>query len=98
MKEFVVYTLARLALFVAAYALVAGVYLLVTDGSQLPVLWPFLVAIVISSVASVYLLKHQRAKFAAVIQRRASAASTRLEAARSKEDEPVHPKDDESDR
>ena len=81
-----VYTLARLGLFVASYAVVVGIYLLVTGGHQVPILWPLLVAAVISSVASVYLLKHLRNQFAAVIDRRARAASARLEASRSKED------------
>lgn len=87
MKEFVIYTLSRLGLFVAAYAVVVGVYLLVTGASSVPLFWPFLVAIVISSVASVYLLKQQRARFAAVVERRATAASRRFEQARAKEDE-----------
>jgi Protein of unknown function (DUF4229) len=86
-KEFVSYTLWRLGLFVASYALVAGVYLLVTGSASIPLVWPFLVAIVISAVASVFLLKRQRARFAAVVERRAAAASRRFEEARSKEDE-----------
>lgn len=88
MKEFVVYTAARLGLFVASYALVVGVYLLVSGGDRVPLIWPFLVAVVISAVASVYLLRGQRERFAQVVQRRAEAASRRLEQARSKEDEP----------
>lgn len=84
MKEFAVYTAARLGLFVASYLVLAGIILLV-NGS-VPLLWPLLVAAVISSVASVYLLRPQRERFAAVIDRRARAASERFEAARSKED------------
>jgi membrane protein implicated in regulation of membrane protease activity len=78
----------RLGLFVASYAVVVGIYLLVTGGDAVPLFWPFLVAIVISSVASVYLLKAQRARFAAVVERRAAAASQRLEQSRAKEDDP----------
>lgn len=88
MKEFVIYTVSRIGLFVATYALIVAVYLLVTGDSALPVFWPFLVAIVISSVASVYLLKGQRQRFAAIIERRAGNASRRFEEARAKEDEP----------
>ena len=88
MKEFVIYTVSRLGLFVASYAVVVGIYLLVTGGDAVPLFWPFLVAIVISSVASVYLLKAQRARFAAVVERRAAAASQRLEQSRAKEDDP----------
>jgi predicted Co/Zn/Cd cation transporter (cation efflux family) len=86
-KEFAVYTLARLGLFIASYALVVGVYLLVTGGDDVPLIWPFLVAVVISAVASIYLLRGQRERFAQVVQRRAEAASRRLEQSRSKEDE-----------
>lgn len=88
MKEFVVYTLARLGLFVVAWVLVVLVFLLLTEDQAVPMLWPFLAAIVASSIASVYLLRRQRERFAAVVERRAAAASRRFEAARSKEDEP----------
>jgi mannitol-specific phosphotransferase system IIBC component len=87
-KEFWVYTASRIGLFVVSYAAIAAVYLLATDDTQLPLIWPFLLAAVISSIASVYLLREQRARFAAVVQRRAEAASARFEQARSKEDEP----------
>lgn len=85
-KEFVIYTLARIGLFVATYALVAGVYLLVTGGDELPVLWPLLLAAVISAVASYKLLSGPRERFAASVERRARAASRRFEENRSKED------------
>ncbi|HJR36833.1 MAG TPA: DUF4229 domain-containing protein [Nocardioidaceae bacterium] len=88
MKEFAIYTVSRLGLFVASYAVVIGIYLLVTGGDSVPLFWPFLLAIVISSVGSVYLLKGQRARFAAVVERRAAAASRRFEASRAKEDDP----------
>ncbi|MGZ5415910.1 MAG: DUF4229 domain-containing protein [Nocardioides sp.] len=86
MKEFIVYTLARIGLFVASYALIVGVYLLVTGGDKVPLLWPLLLAAIVSSIASVYLLKQMRERFAAVIDRRARAASARFEQSRSKED------------
>ncbi len=88
MKEFWIYTASRLGLFVASYALVVGVYLLVTGNHSVPLIWPFLLAVAISMVASLYLLRGQRARFAAVVQRRAEAASRRFEAARAKEDQP----------
>jgi hypothetical protein len=85
-KEFLVYTLARLGLFGASYAIVIGVYLLVTGGDPVPLLWPLLLAAVVSSIASVYLLRQFRDRFAAVIDRRARAAASRFEEARAKED------------
>jgi hypothetical protein len=87
-KEFLAYTAARLALFIGVYVVVVGVYLLVTGSSTIPLIWPFLVAVVASSILSVYLLRGLRARFGAVIERRASAASRRFERARSKEDLP----------
>lgn len=83
-----IYTLARLGLFAASYALVVGVYLLVSGGQHVPVIWPFLVAVVVSAAASVFLLRGQRRRFALVVQRRAEAASRRFEDMRAKEDEP----------
>lgn len=84
------YTLLRLGLFVATWAVLVGAYAVVSDEDALPMLlgWPFLIALVVSSIASVYLLRVPRQRFAAVVERRAAAASRRFEAARSKEDEP----------
>jgi len=82
----VVYTLARLGLFVASYALVVGVYLLVTGGDRVPLIWPFLVAVVISAVASFYLLRGMRERFAFVVEARANRASQKFEEMRAKED------------
>ncbi len=81
-----VYTLARLGLFVASYALVVGVYLLVTGGDRVPLIWPFLVAVVISAVASFYLLRGMRERFALVVEARANRASQKFEEMRAKED------------
>ena len=85
-KEFTVYTLARLGLFAASYALVIGIYMLVAGTSHIPVFWPFLAAIVLSAVASYVLLTGPRERFAAKVQQRAAAASRRFEEARAKED------------
>lgn len=82
MKEFAVYTLSRIGLFVAAYAIVVGVYLLVTGGDSVPMLWPVVVAALLSSVASVRMLRRQRERFAASVERRARSAAVRNEAHR----------------
>ena len=87
MKEFAVYTLARIGLFVASYAVIAGLYMLVTGTDQVPVLWPLLAAAVISAVASYYLLQGPRTRFAARVDARARAAAQRYESARAKEDQ-----------
>ena len=88
MKEFVVYTLARIGIFVASYAVIAGVYLAVTGGDSIPLLWPLLLAAVVSAVASYYLLRGQRERFAAAVQRRAERASARFEERKAREDAP----------
>jgi hypothetical protein len=85
-KGFLVYTVARFGVFLATYALVVGVYLLVTDSSSLPILWPLLVAAVLSTLVSVYLLRGQRDRLAAGVQSRAERMTARFEQMRSKED------------
>ena len=88
MKEFAIYTAARLGLFLVSYVVIVGVYLLVSGERQIPLFWPFLLAIVVSAIASVYLLRAQRERFAQAVQRRAERASARFEEMRAKEDEP----------
>ena len=85
-REFAVYTLSRIGLFVAAYAIVVGIYLLATGAGSVPVFWPFLVAILLSATASWFLLRGQRDRLAASVQRRAAAASRKFEDSRAKED------------
>ncbi len=85
-KEFTVYTLGRLGLFAAAYAVVVGIYMLAAGTSHIPVFWPFLVAIVLSAVASYYLLRGPRERFALRVQQRADNATRRFEEVRAKED------------
>jgi hypothetical protein len=85
-KDFAVYTLARIGLFVASFAIIAGAWMLATGSDQVPVLWPLLLAAVVSAVASYYLLQGPRSRFAARVEARAAAASRRFEQARTKED------------
>ena len=81
MKEFVVYTLLRLALFAATFAVVAGIWLLVADG--FPIFPVLVIAFVISGIVSYFLLNGQRVAFASKVENRATAA---VERSRSKED------------
>jgi hypothetical protein len=85
-KEFAIYTLARIGLFVASYAVIAGVWTLASGSSSVPILWPLLLAAVVSAVASFYLLRGPRERFAARVDARASAAARRFEEVRAKED------------
>lgn len=86
MKEFAIYTALRLAIFVACYAVLGWLYVL-AFGKTGALVWPFLAAIVISSVLSLKFLAPQRERFAAVVQARAQRASSRFEEMRSKEDQ-----------
>lgn len=85
-KPFVVYTLLRVALFVACYSLTIGVYMLLAGTDSVPVLWPLLVAVVVSSLLSYPLLRGPRERFARRIEERAQRATERFEASKAKED------------
>jgi hypothetical protein len=84
-KEFVVYTLARFGLFLAIYGVIIGGYAVVA-GTPIPVLWPLLLAAVLSTVASVYLLRGLRERFAMSVHDRAGRISQRFEEMKAKED------------
>lgn len=84
MKEFVVYTVLRLVLFAASFAIVAGIWLAVSD--NVPVLWVFVIAFVVSGVASYFVLDRQRESFARRVDERARRASEAFEARRARED------------
>ena len=81
------YTLARIGLFVASYAVTVGVYMLVAGTDSVPMLWPIVVAAVVSAIASYYLLQGPRDRFASRVAARADAASRRFEQSRAKEDQ-----------
>lgn len=86
MKEFAIYTLARLGLFVAAFAVVwfaTTPWLNHTPGR---VLWVAFFGLVISAVLSWVFLRGLRDKFAARISDRASRMNNRIEQSRSAED------------
>ena len=85
MKPFVIYTGLRLAMFVACYALFGWIYAGLRQPGAL--LWPFLAAIVVSSLLSLKFLAPQRERFAAVVQARAERATSNFEEMRSKEDQ-----------
>jgi Protein of unknown function (DUF4229) len=85
-KEFFVYSVARLGIFAASYAIVAGIWLLVTGGEEVPLLWPLLLAMLISAIGSVYLLRGPRHRFAAKVDERATRATRKFEEMRAKED------------
>ena len=84
MKEFVVYTVLRILLFVASLAIVAGIWLLLSD--EVPVVWVLVLGFALSGIASYFLLNRQRAAFARRVEARAERASARFEEMRARED------------
>jgi membrane protein implicated in regulation of membrane protease activity len=88
-KEFLVYTALRLAMFLVAFAVVVGIWSIPTDGSLTynDVFWTFVIAFAVSGVASYFLLDPFRERFARKVQARAERATARFEERRSKEDQ-----------
>ena len=84
MKEFVVYTVLRILLFVASLAIVAGIWLLLTD--EVPLLWVLVLGFALSGIASYFLLNRQRAAFAGRVEERAQKATAKFEEMRARED------------
>ncbi|HEY1133941.1 MAG TPA: DUF4229 domain-containing protein [Nocardioides sp.] len=87
MKQFVIYTLMRLALFVVVYAVVLGVWTLVFGSGPLIQLPPLVIAMLISGIVAFVLLDEQREAFAERVDARAKRVSTSYEKSRSREDE-----------
>lgn len=84
MKEFLVYTGLRLAMFAATLAVVLGLWLLAVGKAN--VFIAVIIAFVASGVASYFLLARPREAFAARVQERADRASRAFEEMRAKED------------
>lgn len=86
MKEFAVYTLLRVLLFLGALGITVGVWAALSDGS-VQLIWAVVIAFLISGVGSLFLLNHQRERFARVVQAKAEKATSRFEEINSREDE-----------
>lgn len=87
MKEFLVYTGLRLALFLAALFVVLGVWWLLVDAvSELQVMIAVLIAFLVSGIASYFLLHGHRELLARKVEERAARAKSRLEEIKAKED------------
>jgi membrane protein implicated in regulation of membrane protease activity len=86
MKAFVTYTLARLAMLAATYAVVWVVVGFIFEKSQIINVWMLLIAFVVSSVLSLLFLGKLRDDFARSIQARAEAINERIEESRRAED------------
>ena len=90
MKEFAVYTVMRLGLFLGALAVVLGVWWAVTGAGTVTegqFLISMVVAFVVSGIASYRLLDRFRAPLAQKVESRAERATARFEEMRAKEDQ-----------
>ena len=87
MKEFVRYTLARLALFAVTYGLIWLVFGHWIAWNALSALYTAIIALVISSLVSFWLLRGMRDQLAIQVQERAGRAKAAFEARRSAEDD-----------
>ena len=86
MKEFVVYTVLRVVLFLASFAVVIGLMALAFDG-RYNLFWAIVAAFLISGIASYFILDRQREAFARRVETRAAKASAAFEARKAREDE-----------
>lgn len=84
MKEFWIYTLLRVVLFLASLGIVIGVWFLIAGEANL--IWSIVIAFLMSGLGSYFLLDRQREALARRVQTRAEAMSARVEEMRSKED------------
>lgn len=85
-KEFAVYTALRILLFLAVLGTVVGIWALVSPDSGVNALWAVVIALVISGVASYFLLARQREAFARRVDARAQKASAAFEQRKARED------------
>jgi len=83
-KEFWIYTGLRILLFAASVALVAGIWLTVSSSANL--MWILIVSLVLSGLASYFLLGRQRSALAHHVDDRARRASAKLDEMKAKED------------
>jgi uncharacterized membrane protein YcjF (UPF0283 family) len=86
MKPFLAYTAARLGLFVVAYGLIWLIMSFWLDFTSITNLWVMLMALVLSSVVSIFALGRLRDRLAANVHARATRMSQRIEESRSAED------------
>ena len=85
MKEFVVYTVLRIVLFLASFGVVVGIMALAFDGSY-NLFWAVVLAFLISGIGSFFILDRQRRAFAERVEARAAKASAAFEERKARED------------
>lgn len=86
MNPLLAYTLARLGLFIIAYALTWAVAQFWLEWGTVTNLWVTLIALAVSAVVAIFTLGGMRNKVAERVQTRADRLSQRLEESRRAED------------
>ena len=71
MKEFVLYTTARLGIFVGCYVVVLAVVAAAAGREAASGIWPLVVAVLVSAAVSAYALRGMRARVTARVHARA---------------------------
>lgn len=84
MKEFWIYTGLRLLFLAASVVVVGGIWLAVTGSANL--MWILIISLVVSGVASYFLLGRWRTALARHVDERARRATARFEGLKAKED------------
>ena len=86
MKEFLVYTGLRLALFAGALGIIVGIWSVASADGSVPLLWAVVLAFLVSGVASYFLLNAHRERFARKVSERAERATAAFDQRRAAED------------
>ena len=99
MKEFIVYTGLRLALFAGSLAIIVGVWSVVAEDGRVPLVWAMVLAFLVSGIASYFVLNAHRERFARKVSARAERATSAFNERRAAEDSdaPPAPADDAAD-
>ena len=71
MKEFALYTAARLGIFVGCYAVVLGLLVLVAGRDAAAGIWPLVAAVLVSAVVSAHVLRGLRQRVTERVHARA---------------------------
>ena len=85
-KPFLVYTLLRTLLFAGVLAVIVALWILIFC-KESSIIWPVVIALLVSGGLSYFLLNRQRQEFAEKVDARARRASARFDQAKAKEDE-----------
>ena len=86
MKEFLVYTGLRLALFAGSLGIIVGIWSAVSADGRVPLVWAVVLAFLVSGIASYFLLNAHRERFARKVSERAERATAAFDQRRAAED------------